>query len=112
MDEKLIKSKFNLYILWLPNREKAFIPPQKLINYLLSPTYPVEKSKAKFFSKAEFNRENYYQLKNEILRIAHEQEVLTTENTPYEIKYIIEESINIPESSDIKNPDIKIRSVS
>ncbi|MGH7599609.1 MAG: DUF6883 domain-containing protein [bacterium] len=33
----------------LPNREKAYIPPSKLRDYLLSETHVVGRGKAKFF---------------------------------------------------------------
>lgn len=85
--------------MWLLNRDKAFIPEQKFQNYLLSMTHPVGKSKAKFFSNLGFNKTNVDQLENKFLRIAQEEEVLTTKNTSYGTKYIIEGSLNYSQSS-------------
>jgi hypothetical protein len=39
----------------LPNADKAYVPPNKLLDYLLSLSHPVGGSKARFFRSAGFD---------------------------------------------------------
>ena len=47
----------------LENKEQAYIPVAKLLDYLLSETHPVGKSKAKYFRSLGFNETNIGSLK-------------------------------------------------
>ena len=73
----------------LPNREKAFIELPKLTDYLLSESHAVGKSKAKFFRELGFNQENFAILEQQLLRLAHFQDVTETITTVHGIKYVI-----------------------
>jgi hypothetical protein len=42
----------------LPNNEYAYIPPAKLLDYLLSETHSVGKSKSKYLRSSGFNEAN------------------------------------------------------
>lgn len=53
----------------LPSKGKAYIPPGKLMGYLLSETHAVGKSKAKFFRALGFDETNVTQLEEGLLAI-------------------------------------------
>lgn len=59
----------------LPNRANAYIPPDKLMGYLLSETHAVGKSKAKFFRALGFDETNVRQLEQGLLAIARTEQV-------------------------------------
>lgn len=80
----------------LPNREKAYVPREKLLGYLLSETHPVGKSKAKFFRKLGFNETNVDKLEQSLLSIARINEVEGIKEIPYGINYIIKGTIKLP----------------
>ncbi len=54
----------------LPNYEKATIRAEKLTEYLLSESHPVGFSKAAFFRKAGYVRQNVTEFMNELRAIA------------------------------------------
>lgn len=80
----------------LPYRNNAYIPPKKLVAYLLSQSHAVGKSKAKFFRKYGFNETNITRLEQGLLRIAHTEEVTEIIPSPHGIKYIVEGTLNTP----------------
>ncbi len=80
----------------LPNRETAFIQPQKLLEYLLSETHSVGGSKAKLLRGAGFNEENVDILEQRLLEIARLQSVKEVVTSPHGTKYIIEGEIEAP----------------
>lgn len=80
----------------LPNREQAYIQPQKLTGYLLSETHEVGRFKAKLLRAFGFSEENVAMLEQELLQIAHTQEVQETIATPHGIKYVIDGIIQTP----------------
>jgi hypothetical protein len=80
----------------LPNREKAYVPPRKLIDYLLSPSHPVGGSKARFFRSAGFDEANAASLERALIDIARSEDVTEIEQTPHGTKYVIEGDIRTP----------------
>jgi hypothetical protein len=74
----------------LPNREKAYIPVEKLNDYLLSNTHPVGRLKAKFFNSLGFSSINIGALEQRILGIAYFEEVESVITSPHGTKYIID----------------------
>jgi hypothetical protein len=82
----------------LPNRERAFIQPTKLTEYLLSEKHSVGKSKAKFFRNFGFNEDNTSLLEQELLTIARTQEVIEVVSTVHGTKYVVTGTINTPMS--------------
>jgi hypothetical protein len=80
----------------LPNCEKAIIFMKKLMNYLLSDTHEVGKSKAKFFYSIRFNKRNVNLFKKELSRLTCEEEVKDTIHSDYGVKYIIDGTIVAP----------------
>jgi len=80
----------------LPNRESAYIPPPKLISYLLSETHPVGRSKAKFWRAVGFDETNVAMLERGLIAIAHSEEVKEIVSSPYGVKYVIEGTLQTP----------------
>ncbi len=80
----------------LPNRENAFVPTQKLKDYLLSETHPVGKAKAKFFRSFGYNEANVELLERGLLTIALNQEVNETVSSPLGMKYIVDGALHTP----------------
>lgn len=86
----------------LPNRNKAYIPPPKLIEYLLSETHAVGKSKAKFFRACGFDETNVAMLEQGLLSIAQTETVAEVVQSPYGTKYIIDGFLETPSSTSVK----------
>jgi|SRR5208337_1820118 len=80
----------------LPNNEKAYIPPAKLIDYLLSETHSVGKAKAKFLRSVGFNEANVQLLKEGLLEIAKTKDVVEVITTPHGVKYVIDGDMATP----------------
>jgi len=80
----------------LPNRDKAYISPEKLTDYLLSETHPVGKSKAKFLRSVGFNESNMDVLEQCLILIAQSNEVIETTETLHGVKYVIDGEIQTP----------------
>lgn len=80
----------------LPFRKNAYIPKEKLTEYLLSETHPVGGSKAKFFRGLGFNERNVDKLAKSLLRIAKTNDVKEIREFVYGINYVIEGIIETP----------------
>lgn len=59
----------------LPYRNRAFIPPEKINDYLLSLTHETGKHKAPRFRKLGFSEANTSLFENALLKIAHASDV-------------------------------------
>lgn len=67
----------------LPDSERAWIPEQKLRDYLLSTTHPVGRAKAGFFRGFGFHDENVDLLESGLLAVARFQEVVEATKSPF-----------------------------
>ena len=85
----------------MPNGENAYVPPSKLVAYLLSEAHPIGKSKARLFRSAGFNEDNVALLKEGLLAIAQSEEVGTVIESAHGVKYIIEGRIQTPAGGNI-----------
>ena len=54
----------------LPGAERAIVDEAKVRDYLLSPTHPIGRSKAKFFEQLGFRQEDWSVLTGKILSLA------------------------------------------
>ena len=73
----------------LPNAELAEIDSEKLLGYLLSPTHPVGKFKARFFAVLGYSADEWQTFEAD-LRIQHlSQDAEPGEVTPYGQPYTI-----------------------
>lgn len=85
----------------LPNSDKAIIPKEKLIDYLLSETHPVGSSKAKFFRGLGFNETNVGLLAKLLLHIAQTNDVKNVRKLAYGTNYSIEGIVKTPNGKTI-----------
>jgi hypothetical protein len=80
----------------LPNADKAYVPPRKLLDYLLSLSHPVGGSKARFFRSTGFDDTNVSTLEHGLLEIARSGEVTEVEQTTHGTKYAVEGLLQTP----------------
>lgn len=80
----------------LPNKSKAHIPLRKLVDYLLSETHAIGKSKAKFFRAVGFSESTVGDLEEGLLDIAQTGQTRERVDSPYGTKYIVEGSLKTP----------------
>lgn len=62
----------------LPYYKKAFVPAEKINNYLLSLTHEKGKHKAIFFRKLGFDKTNAYLFEKALLKIVHTNPVYSS----------------------------------
>lgn len=77
----------------LPYRQNAYIPEEKLSDYLLSESHPLGRFKAMFFQKIGFDESNINELKQALYEIAQKEEVKNMSSSSYGKKYIIDGSV-------------------
>ena len=80
----------------LQNKEYAYVPLAKLLDYLLSGTHPVGKSKAKYLRSLGFNETNLNLLKEGLLGIARLEDVKEVISSLYGVKYVIDGTLQTP----------------
>ncbi|HSG43355.1 MAG TPA: hypothetical protein VLA72_09400 [Anaerolineales bacterium] len=90
----------------LPNKSNAQVPLNKIINYLLSETHSVGKSKAKYFRSYGFDDASASNLMNGLLTIAHNSPVESSERSRYGTKYVLDGKLDTP-----NNDTIQVRTV-
>lgn len=81
----------------LPNREKAYIPPEKLSRYLLSDTHALGREKARFFKSHGYSQDNVSLLEQGLLTLAREGTVLQEVVSVHGIKYVVQGSMITPQ---------------
>lgn len=86
----------------LPNREKAYIPEEKLTHYILSETHADGKLKAKLFRKFGFTETNISLLEKSLLNVAYTQELKDIVESIHGIKYVIDGKIKTPNDKILK----------
>lgn len=89
----------------LPNHENAFVPREKVIDYLLSFLHKDGRAKAEFFTRFGFSAENWQTFAAVVKLHAAEHKVSKSEASPFGMRYIIEGEIKTP---DKRNPNVKI----
>jgi len=82
--------------LQLPNKEKAYVPPHKIVNYLLSETHAIGKSKARFLRSLGFDENTVAELEQGLLEIAQTGEVQESIVSPHGTKYVIDGFLKTP----------------
>jgi hypothetical protein len=79
----------------LPNAEAAIVPPDKLRDYLLSPTHPIGRYKAAFFRSQGYYQDNWETLAGDI-RSLLSASATRLEATEFGTKYRISGNITEP----------------
>jgi hypothetical protein len=80
----------------LPNRDKAYIPKEKLRNYLLSETHAVGREKARYFRSIGYTAENAEELEEAFLMIARTESIAQEVASDFGIKYIVNGELAAP----------------
>ncbi|MBM4166496.1 MAG: hypothetical protein FJ218_06225 [Ignavibacteria bacterium] len=86
----------------LPHKENAYVPFEKLTDYLLSPLHSVGKHKMRVLRKVGFDEANIEKLENALLEIAKKETITQTLQTNYGMKYVIDGILNSPNGTTIK----------
>jgi hypothetical protein len=85
----------------LPNNENAFIPKDKIKDYLLSENHPTGRSKSKFFRTFGFDETNFKILEQFLIKIAQTFEVTSEEISSHGKKYVIDGILSTPIGRDV-----------
>jgi hypothetical protein len=80
----------------LPNAENAVIDPEKLRDYLLSPSHPIGRFEAGFFSSLGYTQANWKQLQTDLHRQHLTEDAVLRRETAYGTKYEIHGGIRGP----------------
>lgn len=80
----------------LPGVNRAVVDPAKLRDYLLSPSHPVGRFKARFFFRLGFDRETWHVLEVELRRHAGAGVVAEGETSPYGRKFEVRGKLSGP----------------
>lgn len=86
----------------LPNKNSAFVPSEKITEYLLSESHAVGKSKAKFFRSLGFIESNIKYLEQGLLHIASMGRVAETQKTSFGTKYVVDGMLETPKGATIQ----------
>lgn len=86
----------------LPKKENAYIPVSKIIDYLLSETHTIGKSKAKLLRTVGFNESNVFLLKEGLMEIARSEDVTDVVSSTHGAKYVIDGLLKTPDEGFIK----------
>jgi hypothetical protein len=80
----------------LPNRGKAYVPKEKLNNYLLSETHAIGRAKARYFRSIGYTADNADDLANALLMIGRSGNVCQEIASDFGTKYIIDGELPTP----------------
>ena len=90
----------------IPFADNAIVDIEKISDYLLSSDHPQGKSKSAFFRRFGFSIDNAFKLREEILKIPQNFNVVYQIDSPYGVKYIIDGEV-----SSLGGVIFKIRSI-
>ena len=85
----------------LPNVENAYIPREKLADYLLSETHAVGKSKARFFKAHGYNEDNLHLLEWGLLSVPRYNEVDEQVTLIHGTKYVVNGDLQTPRGTTV-----------
>ncbi len=80
----------------LPNHEGAFVPQEKLVNYLLDKTHGVGRHKAAFFMRFGFTREAWEALDAALREHAGEHDVSRESPSRHGVRYAVDGILQTP----------------
>ena len=80
----------------LPHASNAYVPPEKLVGYLLSDTHAVGREKARFFRAHGYGEATADLFARDLLEIARKNRVRRVLSTPFGVKYVISGSLRTP----------------
>jgi hypothetical protein len=82
--------------MYLPNKSSAVISNSKILDYLLSETHAVGKSKARYFRSFGFDEANTSEFKAGVLNIAETEPVSEVSESAFGIKYVVDGELKTP----------------
>ena len=88
----------------LPDSQRADIEREKITGYLLNPNHPDGGSKADFFSRFGFSRDDWQVLAEALISHGATHEVVETQRTRYGVKYTVIGDIDAPDG---RSPQVK-----
>ncbi len=80
----------------LPNREKAYVPKEKLRSYLLSETHAVGRAKARYFRSIGYTAEKAEELAEALVMIARSECINQEITSDFGTKYVIDGELATP----------------
>lgn len=80
----------------LPNADSAAIPPEKIRDYLLSPSHPVGRFKATFFAGLGFTQDQWQELERQIRAHAKSGDIALGSASEYGQKYVVRGELRGP----------------
>ena len=80
----------------LPEAQRAVIAPAKIRDYLLSPSHPVGRFKAPFFTSLGYTTADWRRLEQDLLTLAVSGDAEPGRESPYGQKYEIRGILNGP----------------
>ena len=86
----------------LPNCEKAYVPKEKLSNYLLSETHAVGRAKARYFRSIGYKAENADDLADSLAMIARSEAVFQEIASDFGTKYVIDGEFVTPMGTSVQ----------
>src|SRR5690606_35480368 len=81
----------------LLNAEHAWVPPAKIVAYLLSSTHPEGRYKAEFFHRFGFRQDKPHILEEALLKQARTGVVIDEFPAPFGLHYVVEGQIDAPD---------------
>src|SRR5438552_3579336 len=80
----------------IPNTSAAFVPQEKLADYLLDEQHPVGKSKAKWFRSLGYEVGDSGRLERDLLELVHASEDYVEKASSFGTKYVVSGRISSP----------------
>ena len=83
----------------IPHAEAAFIPPEKLSEYLLNPGHPIGGPKARWFLEHGYDPHDSQRLAADLLGLVCISSDFVDEATQLGVKYIVRGQLHAPDGS-------------
>lgn len=83
----------------IPNAHLAFVPPEKLSDYLLNVAHAIGGSKARWFISLGYDPIDPAELEADLLGIVRSSSNFVAQQTQFGVKYIVRGWINAPNGS-------------
>jgi hypothetical protein len=85
----------------IPNADSAYVPAEKLTDYLLNENHPVGGSKAKWFRALGYDTANKMLLEQALLNLVRSSEDYAQKSSALVTKYIVSGKISAPNAADV-----------
>lgn len=85
----------------IPNGHSAYVPPEKLTDYLLNAQHPVGGSKANWFRWLGYDSANPTVLEHDLLELVRTSESFSERDSPFGTKYAVSGTITTPNGNQV-----------